>query len=555
MLRPRRHIFLWLLPLLLPAAAVLALNSVGDDAWLGFLRGLERDPTQSMFDSDTASAIRARALTLAALALALWVGFVALRPGPATPPADAAPQSAATGNRRMLRLCRVAVLLGTAGSGIALAWHLDGGLRQDEARSAVNYALRHPAVTAALYDNANNHVAANLLAGASLRVFGLERWALRLPTFLCALLTAPLLFEVVRRAMPRRHVRAAPVLAAAAALLWTASPVFAELATNARGYALGLAAWLTMLVLLPRALEPAGRWAQAGIVVTSAVALWAVPILLLAVFPTWLALGCGLLRQGRRGLRRGLGMTMALTLIGLVLYGPAWIVLGTEAFGGAEVVRLDDAFVGVRERRSRNAARFALDSFDTATFNTGASNALRGVWLLGCLAGAARLTARDVPVHARLLVLCLPPGMLLLWAASGYSAIPSWSLSPLAVLPPALVCVAVAPLIGRLLTRPQRAAAFTVSALAGTLVLTTLQPHPLIATPPASQGVKQRLDAAAVKLAGPGGPAWLVLPFNPLQIKAAEFELLRRRRDPSSPLHRLDVRQMDPPPPSPPGET
>ena len=166
---------------------------------------------------------------------------------------------------------RMPVCLLTVTMALPAAWHLDVGMRTDEAGSFLNYGLTNPLVIFGKYDRPNNHVLHSLAMWSSVQVFGAEAWAIRLPAFLAMIASVPVLVAATTRLLT-------PGIGLLAGTFLVAMPNSIELATNTRGYPLVVLAMLLLIALLPALLE-ARRGASLATVVVDSVGLFAIPIM------------------------------------------------------------------------------------------------------------------------------------------------------------------------------------------------------------------------------------------------------------------------------------
>lgn len=170
------------------------------------------------------------------------------------------------------------------------------------------------------YHLPNNHIFHSLLVHASISLFGMAPWAVRLPALLAGLLTIPTGYLFTRRV----YGQSAALPAAAALALF---PALFDYATNARGYT--LIALFTMLGLnLALYLKNHdNRLAWGLLVLVMALGFWTIPLMLYPAGLIWLwLLGSSLLKDGSlrpgRMLRQLILAGLALVLLTGALYLP-----------------------------------------------------------------------------------------------------------------------------------------------------------------------------------------------------------------------------------------
>jgi dolichyl-phosphate-mannose-protein mannosyltransferase len=135
----------------------------------------------------------------------------------------------------------IGAVLTVFGIGVFLrAWHLGRSVRYDEATTYLMYATQHLYRALSNYSYPNNHLFNTLLIHFSLRAFGDNAVALRLPAFIAGGLTIPMSW-LAGRAL---YGRSAGILTAGCV---AALPTFIEYSVNARGYALQ---WVFILAMM-----------------------------------------------------------------------------------------------------------------------------------------------------------------------------------------------------------------------------------------------------------------------------------------------------------------
>lgn len=301
------------------------------------------------------------------------------------------PRRGTTRERPAERVRRGALAVVVLGAVAIRLMHLDQPVRYDEAVTYLSYVSRPLSEAVAAYDLPNNHVFHTVLVHLGVDAFGGAPWALRLPAFLAGVATVPLVYRVGREI----HGADAGLLGAALA---AASPALVLFSTNARGYALVVLAFLT-LVLLARRLavrrDPAD-WA--GFVTVVALGAWTIPVML---YPA-AAAGGWLLVETRRAGRR----PVARVTVELLVAGAAALALTTILY--LPVVREAglDALVANRFVRPRTLAEVwaGLPGFlggVAAEWTRGVPGPVAGLLGLGALVeAAARVRAVVAPPSA-----------------------------------------------------------------------------------------------------------------------------------------------------------
>jgi hypothetical protein len=149
-----------------------------------------------------------------------------------------------------------------AGAAIRLRYLFEP-MRYDEADSFLNFASR-PFFVGLLYYTPNNHILNTVLMRISYLLFGDAPWALRLPVLIAGILVVPLVYCAVRLSASKN----AALLAAALASM---SFPLLEYSVNARGYVLGTA-FLLGMIIFARLLDQAPiAWLPAALCATLAV--------------------------------------------------------------------------------------------------------------------------------------------------------------------------------------------------------------------------------------------------------------------------------------------
>jgi len=320
-----RLVALWPAAVLAACGVGMAVYGMWDlEALYDAFVSMQRDPSKPKFDREALAATQARAGWAAVMYFVSAAGCAAvLRP---------------TTVRQRRRECRLALrwklrsdlrthgwaLIGlTLVAAVASAWHLGQPMRDDEARMFSDLGARPAIVSLVWYHSTNNHPLFAALMRWSVWLFGPAEWAIRLPAWVAGVASVPAMWLAVRTIFNRR-------VALAAAALMAAAPYTADLATNARGYALMHVMFLLSVSMLPAAAR-GGRAAMAGVVAASAVGAWAVPVMIypFSIVAGWL--GWRLVVEGRHRWA-GLGRTMLIVLgTGVAVLGvylPTWAMLG-----------------------------------------------------------------------------------------------------------------------------------------------------------------------------------------------------------------------------------
>ncbi len=220
----------------------------------------------------------------------------------------------------------LATLFGlTVWAAIIRCSNLGEPMRFDEARAFLDLAS-HPLIIAiSNYSSPTNHPLSTLLMHLSASIFGIEPWALRLPTLIAGVMIVPLTYAAVA------SFRGKDVALLASALASASFPLV-EYSTNARGYGLGAAFLLLMIALIGKGKRAAGVYVFAGVM--GALALYSVPTMLYGVTAVclWTALTM-------RRIRLVIVCIFTAGLSALVLYTPFIAVCGMSAITQNQWVR------------------------------------------------------------------------------------------------------------------------------------------------------------------------------------------------------------------------
>ncbi|MCP4835582.1 MAG: hypothetical protein GY895_12565, partial [Phycisphaera sp.] len=191
-------------------------------------------------------------------------------------------------------------------------------MRTDEAATVMSQGLANPLVIMGNYNTPNNHMLHSLLVWTSIQCFGVGPWAVRLPAMMFCLACVPLITIAASRLR-------SDLAGLVAAVIFVCLPSTLELATNARGYPIVIAAMLAMIALLP-ALARERPGAGSLFAVVGAVGLMAVPIMAYPLGLLYSGLFIG--RWRRDGFSRALRcvpLAILTVFLAATWYLPAWI--------------------------------------------------------------------------------------------------------------------------------------------------------------------------------------------------------------------------------------
>jgi hypothetical protein len=237
--------------------------------------------------------------------------------------------TSAVGERRALWLI---VALATIGR-LATLWQ---PMRYDESVTWAYFVGRSWTTVVSSYQFPNNHVFFSLLAKATSSFAPFQPWALRLPAFLAGVAIVPLTWAVGRRFVGSTSGLLGAALAAGSTTLILYS-------TNARGYSLVAALFLTLLLVADelRTSRRGAHWV--AFTLLGALGLYTIPVMLypLGIVCTWLLLVAA---RERGSVRRRLvvGTVLASVAAGalaLLLYLPIIQAAGLSALAGNRFVR------------------------------------------------------------------------------------------------------------------------------------------------------------------------------------------------------------------------
>ena len=203
-------------------------------------------------------------------------------------------------------------------------------MRTDEAATVMSHGLANPLVVMGNYSTTNNHMLHSLLVWTSIQCFGVEPWAVRLPAMMFCLACVPLI------AIAASRLRS-DLAGLVAAVIFVCLPSTLELATNARGYPIVIAAMLVMIALFPN-LDRGRPGAGPLFAVVGAVGLMAVPVM---VYPLGLLYsGLFIGRWRREGIAEALRcvpLAILTVFLAATWYLPAWIAASDDGPVGTVV--------------------------------------------------------------------------------------------------------------------------------------------------------------------------------------------------------------------------
>lgn len=160
---------------------------------------------------------------------------------------------------------------------------LDRPMRLDECSTIVEYATQPLWELFTRYAEPNNHVLHSLFVWASIRLFGLDPWAVRLPAFVCGMAIIPLAYLAGRSLFSRNTALLAASLVAASSML-------IEYSTEARSYSFQAAIVLLCIAIAPRLVKRGDRPAWAAFAILLSLAAFALPTTahVASTFTLWL---------------------------------------------------------------------------------------------------------------------------------------------------------------------------------------------------------------------------------------------------------------------------
>lgn len=231
---------------------------------------------------------------------------------------------------------RQVVGLITALAAIGRLADLQQPMRYDESVTWAYFVGRPWGTVVGSYQFPNNHVFFSVLAKLTSSLAPFQPWALRLPAFIAGVAIVPLTWAVGRRF-------ASPTVGLLGAALAAGSTSLMLYATNARGYSLVVALFLTLLLIADR-LRATARGADfVAFAVSGALGAYTIPVMLypLGVVAVWLLLAAYRAPAERRR-RLIVGTLLAsagAALLAFVLYLPIIRSAGLTALTGNAFVR------------------------------------------------------------------------------------------------------------------------------------------------------------------------------------------------------------------------
>jgi hypothetical protein len=230
---------------------------------------------------------------------------------------------------RLYRVCLLAVFL--AGILVRLSL-LFTPIRSDEAYTYVDFSSKAFIHAISDYSAPNNHILHTLLVQVSVKIFGSQPWAIRLPAFLAGVFCIPAAYLVARLIYKRDS-------ALLAAGLIAACPVLIEYSVYARGYSMICLISLLLIALGAMIIKEQSTGAWFFFVLLSALGFYTIPIMLYpyACIMSWIAIGLAFRQQARRLREVGLSV-IAVLVITVLLYSPVIINSGAGSLVSNEYV-------------------------------------------------------------------------------------------------------------------------------------------------------------------------------------------------------------------------
>lgn len=294
----------------------LGLGLVDTDALLARLSALERDASSLRYTRESLIHVQNKLLVFGGVLVAMAGSMAIASPAWLATELQSLP-TLAKERFGVVREHRLMLMALTTLLALCAGLNLTQQMRMDEASSYAMYATTSPLVALLTYETTNNHVLHSALMWASVNLFGVHAWAVRLPAYIVSLTLPWLLYCAGRRLLT-------PHAGLIAAALASTAGYSLELATNARGYPMVLASFLILLTIMPDLRNGRGSAALiaivAGIVGLYAVPVMAYPLAIVYVSGLFLRpLGAwpSLLRLVRTGVMTCIGV--------LILYMPAWV--------------------------------------------------------------------------------------------------------------------------------------------------------------------------------------------------------------------------------------
>jgi hypothetical protein len=354
---------------------------------------------------------------------------------------------------RAVPLAEIAALAAIVIAGVVVrAIVLNDPMRYDETYNYAELASQRVAAALSVYLNQNNHVLNTLLTHVSIRHFGSDPWAIRLPAFIAGCLLIPATYFAGRAL----YSGAAGLLAAG--LVAASSPLI-EYSANARGYSLAALAFVLLLRLGRALILRANAFAATAFAIVAALGMWAVPTTALALATVVLWAGVEIcVRRGGRPSRIAMlvAAVIVAALLTVVLYGPVLLMGGAGLTNNSDYTSDLGSVIG-------NVARHWTRDMPVVVI------ALLAVGLVVGLARHRRVTELRVPPIAAAV-----PVVLVALAAGRLVQYPrTWLfLLPLAFITAgAGVVYAVSQIVGRRRSVPSWLPAATAAAFTGALFI------------------------------------------------------------------------------------
>ncbi|MEO1583148.1 MAG: glycosyltransferase [Planctomycetota bacterium] len=485
------------------AGVCVAVSSV-DTAWLNSrLLALEQDPSTARYTVESLGPVQDRVLVLGGIIGVAACGLLVIGPrwlGRELRGAAVLVRESISG---MPKPHALMIALLTAVFAVFASLHLDQQMRSDESSSYMMYGQASPFVALFTYEVPNNHILHSAMLWTSIRLFGIDEWAVRLPAFLVSLLMPALLYAAGRSLLSAR----AGLLACGIAV----GGVFAvDIATNARGYPIIIACMLGLLALAP-ALAQARTGASLIAIALGVIGLYAVPMMAYPLGIAYTAAGLIVVWGERISIHRVVSHGVRLGLVGAttcaaaaMLYLPAWALRTSSA---SPIGTIDEAQSAPSELRAIDVGSIVYNSRAALTQWIQPLDASL-LWIAGpiALAGfAAMLLSRR---QSRALGVALVIGPAAVLVITMFRSPPWWSLAwgyPLFVLVTAAALAAI--------VRGHRSAMIATPLLAaGMIAAASLSPYPARSAywvgyrdAPAVAAELQRLGVRDAHVLGHGG--------------------------------------------------
>ncbi len=325
-------------------------------------------------------------------------------------------------------------------AGVARAFYLYKPFLHDEAYTYVGFASRSLRAVMTDYSLPNNHVFHTIMVHFSTQIFGVEPWAVRLPSYIAGVLCVAAAYFLARRLYNR------PAAWLAAALV-AASPDLATKSADARGYMI-LALISLLIFWLGAGLRlKSNRFAWLLLAVLSAVGFYDVPTMLypFGALMAWLGLSALIGDLGQPAERwkyimHLIGCGLAAGLLTLLLYGPILIGSGPQSLFGNRFVRpmLWDDFVAIIPVHWAEtwgawsygiplaAGLFGIGLLLSLILNYRLTRQILPMSLVTFAVIAAAVTVQRANPWARLWTFLLP--LVWVWVAAGWAWLLEWLL-------------------------------------------------------------------------------------------------------------------------------